>query len=339
MCIRDSAKTLTNGSSFVDRSAGNLNPFSSSIGGAGYDPKLDPNSDSFSSVAWMRNLNKIVTSDPEFYKPYSLGCSWTNLRAYGSSMDVTYQSTVANLPLKIAEFAYRCARKARPADTFDILKPMDGLIKPGELLVVLGRPGSGCSTLLKSISSNTHGFHIDKESHISYDGMSPMEIHKHYRGEVVYNAEADVHFPHLTVFETLNIAALLSTPANRVPGVDREAFANHVTEVTMATYGLLHARDTKVGNELVRGVSGGERKRVSIAEVSICGSKFQCWDNATRGLDSATALEFVKALETNAKMTSSSAAIATYQCSQDAYDLFDKVCVLHEGYQLSLIHI
>ncbi|GME95536.1 unnamed protein product [Ambrosiozyma monospora] len=68
----------------------------------------------------------------------------------------------------------------------------------------------------------------------------------------------------------------------------------------MATYGLSHTYNTKVGNQYIRGVSGGERKRVSLAEVSLCGSNIQCWDNATRGLDSATALEFAKALKTAA---------------------------------------
>ena len=134
--------------------------------------------------------------------------------------------------------------------------------------------------------------------------------------------------------QTLYNVALLSTPSNRIKGVSREDFAKHVTEVAMATYGLSHTKNTKVGNELVRGVSGGERKRVSIAEVTICGSRFQCWDNATRGLDSATALEFIRALKTDTDLSGSAGVVAIYQCSQDAYDLFDKVCVLHEGYQI-----
>ncbi|KAG0673282.1 Multidrug resistance protein, partial [Kluyveromyces marxianus] len=159
-------------------------------------------------------------------------------------------------------------------------------------------------------------------------------IKKHFRGEVVYNAEGDIHFPHLTVYETLYNVALLATPSNRIKGVSREEFAKHITEVAMATYGLSHTKNTKVGGDLVRGVSGGERKRVSIAEVTICGSKFQCWDNATRGLDSATALEFIRALKTSTDISGSTAVIAIYQCSQDAYDLFDKVCVLDEGYQI-----
>ncbi|SCU83633.1 LAMI_0C03972g1_1 [Lachancea mirantina] len=333
--IRDLARTLTAASVAVSgNSDAAVNPLAAQPGEPGYNARLDPNSDEFSSEAWVRNLSHLTAENPDYYKPFSLGCAWKNLRAYGDSTDVAYQSTVANLPWKLLQFGYRCVRKSRPSDKFDILKSMDGILNPGELLVVLGRPGSGCSTLLKSISSNTHGFKVAPESEIRYDGLTPKEIAKHYRGQVVYNAESDVHFPHLSVFDTLKTIALLSTPANRIEGMDRETYAKHVTEVYMATYGLSHTRNTKVGNDLVRGVSGGERKRVSIAEVAICGSKLQCWDNATRGLDSATALEFIKALRVNAQMTNTSGVIAIYQCSQDAFDLFDKVCVLHEGYQI-----
>ncbi|KRZ98247.1 uncharacterized protein AC631_05993 [Debaryomyces fabryi] len=99
----------------------------------------------------------------------------------------------------------------------------------------------------------------------------------------------------------------------------------------MATYGLSHTKNTKVGNDFIRGVSGGERKRVSIAEVALSFASLQCWDNSTRGLDSATALEFIRALKTSANILNATPMIAIYQCSQDAYDLFDKVVLLYEG--------
>ncbi|KRZ98220.1 uncharacterized protein AC631_06020, partial [Debaryomyces fabryi] len=125
----------------------------------------------------------------------------------------------------------------------------------------------------------------------------------------------------------------MRTPQNR-GNIDRESYAKHMASVYMATYGLSHTRNTNVGNDFVRGVSGGERKRVSIAEVSLCGSNIQCWDNATRGLDAATALEFIRALKTSATILDATPLIAIYQCSQDAYDLFDNVVVLYEGYQI-----
>ncbi|ODV96600.1 hypothetical protein PACTADRAFT_48431 [Pachysolen tannophilus NRRL Y-2460] len=301
----------------------------------GIDPRLDPNSDEFNSKFWIKNLRKLIDSDPDYYKPASLGIAYKDLRAYGIAVDADYQTNVINAPFKVLKNCYDSVLKRNDKSRyFDILKPMDALIKPGEVTVVLGRPGAGCSTLLKTIAAQTHGFHVAKESQISYDGISTKDIKKFYRGDVIYSAETDVHFPHLRVGDTLEFAARMRTPQNRVPGVDREAYAKHLAAVYMATYGLTHTYNTKVGNDLVRGVSGGERKRVSIAEVALSGASLQCWDNATRGLDAATALEFIKALKTSAMILDATPLIAIYQCSQDSYDLFDNVIVLYEGYQI-----
>ena len=79
---------------------------------------------------------------------------------------------------------------------------------------------------------------------------------------------------------------------------------------------------------------GGERKRVSIAEMGLSGSPLAAWDNSTRGLDSATALAFVKSLRLSASLGGSVHAVAIYQASQAIYDLFDKALVLYEGREI-----
>mmetsp|Transcript_5800 Transcript_5800/g.5746 ORF Transcript_5800/g.5746 Transcript_5800/m.5746 type:complete len:1502 (-) Transcript_5800:142-4647(-) len=297
------------------------------------EESLNPDSDNFNAKFWVKNLRKLHDSDPNYYKPSSLGIAYRNLRASGIAADSDYQPTVTNALYKLGAEAFRYAQKDDPSRYFDILKSMDAIMRPGEVTVVLGRPGSGCSTLLKTIASHTYGFKIGEESKISYDGLTPKDIENQFRGDVVYSAETDTHFPHLTVGDTLEFAARMRTPQNR-GNIDREAYAKHMASVYMATYGLSHTRNTNVGNDFVRGVSGGERKRVSIAEVSLCGSNIQCWDNATRGLDSATALEFIRALKTSATILDATPLIAIYQCSQDAYDLFDNVVVLYEGHQI-----
>lgn len=147
------------------------------------------------------------------------------------------------------------------------------------------------------------------------------KMHGEFRGEVIYQAEEDIHFPHLTVGQTLQFASRARTPKNRLPGVSREHYATHLRDVVMAVFGMSHTINTKVGNELVRGVSGGERKRVSIAEVVLCQSPIQCWDNSTRGLDSATALEFAKTLRLSTEIAGTTAIVAMYQASQAAYDV------------------
>lgn len=193
---------------------------------------------------------------------------------------------------------------------------------------------SGCSTFLKTIAGETHGLSLEKRSDIQYQGISWEEMHSQFRGEVIYQAETETHFPQLTVGETLLFAANARAPANRFPGVSREQYAEHMRDVTMAMLGLSHTVNTPVGNDMIRGVSGGERKRVSIAEITLCGSPLQCWDNSTRGLDSSTALEFVKNLHLSTQFCGSTAVVAIYQASQAIYDIFDKAIVLYEGRQI-----
>lgn len=297
------------------------------------DPALDPDSPDFNAKFWVKNLRKLHDLDPDYYQPSSLGIAYRDLRAYGIALDSDYQPTVTN---GLYKFVTEGLRLLRPKDEliyFDILKQMDAIMRPGEVTVVLGRPGLGCSTLLRTIAARTYGFHVGAELRILYDGLTPKDIERHHRGDVIYSAESDIHFPHLSVGDTLDFAARLRTPQNR-GDVDRETYATHMASVYMATYGLSHTRNTKVGNDFVRGVSGGERKRVSIAEASLSGANIQCWDNATRGLDAATALEFIRALKTSAAILDATPLIAIYQCSQDAYDLFDNVVVLYEGYQI-----
>lgn len=338
--IRTLARTITRSSNpnsehSLSRTLTNMSqvPGVNPIGAV--DPKLDPNLEDFESKFWVKNMLKLVYSDPEFYKPSSLGMVYKDMRAYGLANDADYQANFGNFVYKAVSQFLRSQNKAyKEQNAFDILKPMDGILRPGELTVVLGRPGAGCSTFLKTIASQTYGFHVDKKSVLSYDGLTPQQIKKHFRGDVVYCAESEFHFPHLSVGDTLKFAAKLRTPENRIPGVSREEYAQHMTDVAMATFGLSHTRNTKVGNDYVRGVSGGERKRVSIAEVYLSQSQIQCWDNSTRGLDSATALEFIKALKTLAIVAKSTPLVAIYQCSQDAYDLFDNVVLLYDGYQI-----
>jgi ABC-type branched-subunit amino acid transport system ATPase component len=66
---------------------------------------------------------------------------------------------------------------------------------------------SGCSTLLKTISGETGGFYVDAKTSINYQGIPMTTMHKDFRGECIYQAEVDVHFPQLTVGQTLEFAA------------------------------------------------------------------------------------------------------------------------------------
>jgi ATP-binding cassette, subfamily G (WHITE), member 2, PDR len=157
---------------------------------------------------------------------------------------------------------------------------------------------------------------------------------KQFKGEIVYNQEVDKHFPHLTVGQTLEFAARVRTPQNRLAPISRDSWAKYFAQLVMTIFGLSHTYNTKVGNDFVRGISGGERKRVSIAEMALAGSPIAAWDNATRGLDAATALEFTRALRLMSNLFGNVHLVAIYQASQAIYDEFDKAVVLYEGREI-----
>lgn len=185
------------------------------------------------------------------------------------------------------------------------------------------------------MAGETNGFFIDEGSQINYQGISPAHMHKDYRGEAIYTAEVDVHFPQLTVGQTLEFAAEARSPRYIPGGISRQEYARYMRDVIMAVFGISHTINTRVGNDFVRGVSGGERKRVTIAEATLSGAPLQCWDNSTRGLDSANAIEFCKTLRTSTEIVSSTAAVAIYQAPQSAYD----VSVNQSVYSCSLMLI
>ncbi|KGO76641.1 CDR ABC transporter [Penicillium italicum] len=296
------------------------------------DSTLNPSSENFKAKNWMKNLLAIQSRDPERYPKRQAGLSFKNLSVHGFGSPTDYQKDVANSVLQIGALFRSMTGTGK--QKIQILRGFDGLVKSGEMLVVLGRPGSGCSTFLKTIAGEMNGIFKDAESYMNYQGISDKHMSNQFRGEAIYTAETDVHFPQLSVGNTLKFAALARAPRNRLPGVSREQYAEHMRDVVMAMLGLSHTINTKVGNDFIRGVSGGERKRVSIAEATLCGSPLQCWDNSTRGLDSANALEFCKTLNLMSKYSGTTCAVAIYQASQSAYDVFDKVTVLYEGRQI-----
>lgn len=80
-------------------------------------------------------------------------------------------------------------------------------------------------------------------------------------------------------------------PAGRLPGISRKEFDREVQSLLLRMLNITHTDQTLVGDEFVRGVSGGERKRVSIAEMLTTRANLQAWDNSTRGLVGVYSLE------------------------------------------------
>lgn len=215
----------------------------------------------------------------------------------------------------------------------NILKDFRGVVNPGEMVLVLGRPGSGCTTFLKVIANQRYGYTgIDGE--VLYGPFDAKTFAKQYRGEAVYNQEDDVHHPTLTVGQTLGFALDAKTPGKRPHGMSKGEFKDKVITTLLKMFNIEHTRNTIVGNPFVRGVSGGERKRVSIAEMMVTSGTVLAWDNSTRGLDASTALDYAKSLRVMTNIYKTSTFVSLYQASENIYKQFDKVLVIDAGRQV-----
>ncbi|GKT93710.1 ABC-2 type transporter [Colletotrichum tofieldiae] len=284
---------------------------------------LNPNSPNFNGRAWARAIVDLVSQNGASFR--TSGVAFQNLNVFGFGQATDYQKDVGNIWLSVAGLARKFTGGGKTR--IDILRNFDGLVRKGEMLVVLGPRAP-------TIAGETNGLYTDDTSYFNYQGMTAKEMHTQHRGEAIYTAEVDVHFPQLSVGDTLTFAARARQPRQLPEGLDKNTFAQHLRDVVMALFGISHTVNTRVGNEYIRGVSGGERKRVTIAEAALSGAPLQCWDNSTRGLDSANAIEFCKTLRLQTELFDSTACVSIYQAPQSAYDLFDKVAVLYEGRQI-----
>lgn len=178
----------------------------------------------------------------------------------------------------------------------------------------------------------------DRYTEVSGDvrfGTLDIEQAKAYRGSIVINTEEELFYPTLTVGKTLDFATRLNVPHTLPTDAEnRESYRQKFKSFLLDSMGISHTEDTKVGDAFVRGVSGGERKRVSIIETMSTRASVVCWDNSTRGLDASTALEYTRALRCLTDAMGTATIVTLYQAGNGIYDLFDKVLVLDEGKQV-----
>ena len=283
----------------------------------------------------MFGKNRQANSEDE--KTRHVGLVFRNLTVKGMGLGAALQPTLSDpflaLPRMLAALFTGGSKKvAGKPPIRTILNDFTGCVRPGEMLLVLGRPGSGCSTFLKVLANQRFGYE-SVEGDVTYGGTDAKTMGKHYRGEVLYNPEDDLHYATLSVKNTLEFALKTRTPgkASRNEGESRAEYVKEFLRVVSKLFWIEHTMKTKVGNEFVRGVSGGEKKRVSIAEAMITKASTQCWDNSTRGLDASTALEYVQSLRSLTNMAHISTSVALYQAGESLYDLFDKVVLIDEG--------
>lgn len=221
--------------------------------------------------------------------------------------------------IKVTNSKSSCFVTSEPKTSRTILNGVTGIAKPGELLAMLGPSGSGKTTLLTALAGRLPG---KITGIMTYNGHPFSSYIKRKTGFVTQD---DVLYPHLTVGETLTYAAMLRLP-KELTGHEKVEQA----EMVMAELGLLARRDSMIGGPLLRGVSGGERKRVSIGQELLVNPSLLLLDEPTSGLDSTTAQRIVATLRGLA-LGGRTVVTTIHQPSTRLYQMFDKVLVLLDG--------
>lgn len=269
-------------------------------------------------------------------KPKHIGVIWDDLKVTGTGGVTNFVKTFPDAFVSffnVFETAMNIFGVGKKGRNVNILQDFRGVAKPGEMVLVLGRPGSGCTTFLKVIANQRFGY-TGVTGDVKYGPFDAETFSKRYRGEAVYNQEDDIHHPTLTVGQTLGFALDTKVPGKRPGGLSKAEFKNKVITTMLKMFNIEHTMNTIVGNPFVRGVSGGERKRVSIAEMMITSGTVLAWDNSTRGLDASTALDYAKSLRIMTNIYKTTTFVSLYQASENIYRQFDKVLVIDDGRQV-----
>eukprot|EP01084_Bolivina_argentea_P234937 395487_1 len=206
-----------------------------------------------------------------------------------------------------------------------ILNNISGDVQSGKLVAIMGPSGSGKTTLLNVISKRlVYKRNSTLNGSIIVNGVHRYELGKTFTNLTAFVQQDDILFNQQTVYETLMTAAKFSN--NSQTEKDRQ----DLVESVIKELDLMHIRNTKIGDSQVRGVSGGERKRVNIATQMIRNPSLLFLDEPTSGLDSYQALKVVETLK---KLCENGCTVITsiHQPRSSIFTLFDDIILLANG--------
>ncbi|XP_010658730.1 pleiotropic drug resistance protein 2 [Vitis vinifera] len=235
-----------------------------------------------------------------------------------------------------------------------ILKDVSGIVKPSRMTLLLGPPASGKTTLLQALAGK-----MDKdlrmEGKITYCGHELSEFVP--QRTCAYISQHDLHHGEMTVRETLDFSGrclgvgtryeLLAELSRREkesaikPDPEIDAFmkatamagqeTSLVTDYVLKMLGLDICADIVLGDDMRRGISGGEKKRVTTGEMLVGPAKALFMDEISTGLDSSTTFQIVKFMRQMVHIMEVTMIISLLQPAPETYDLFDAIILLCEG--------
>jgi ABC-type multidrug transport system ATPase subunit/ABC-type multidrug transport system permease subunit len=232
-------------------------------------------------------------------------------------------SEVRNIATPLIELykgAVTCGEATKKHD-FYRLSGASGRIKPGTMTLVLAPPGHGKSTFLR-VLANRLPFQGESETRgLRFNGLSldaAAEAGCNARRMCHYVGQTDEHLPLLTVRETLDFAHRC-TSAIECP--------ERVTRM-IRTLGLQECEHTILGNALVRGVSGGQKRRVTVGEMLVGDARTIFLDEFSNGLDTATSEDIARSLRKWATEELGSIVATAQQPTPGLFECFDEVVVI-----------
>ncbi|GMF46956.1 unnamed protein product [Phytophthora fragariaefolia] len=230
----------------------------------------------------------------------------------------------------------------------EIIKNASGVFRPGTITLLLGQPGSGKTSLMRVLAGQfPKSGSVKIEGDVVYNGVPREEITKLLPQFSAYVTQFDKHFPTLTVRETLEFAyavcgdgmskhkeEMLShgTPEQNAKALETaRQYFEHFPDLVIEQLGLQICQDTILGSNMLRGVSGGERKRVTTGEMEFGMKYMTLMDEISTGLDSAATFDIITTQRSIAKCLHKTIVIALLQPAPEVFDLFDNVMVLNHG--------
>ncbi|ONK74133.1 uncharacterized protein A4U43_C03F3110 [Asparagus officinalis] len=202
-----------------------------------------------------------------------------------------------------------------------ILSGLTGFARPGQVLAIMGPSGCGKSTLLDALAGRL-GSNAKQSGNILVNGRKQTLSF----GTSAYVTQNDILMTTLTVKEAVYYSAELQLPNSMSKSEKRQR-----AEVTIKEMGLQDAVNTSIGGVHSKGISGGQRRRVSICIEILTRPKLLFLDEPTSGLDSAASFHVMNRIANLAKFDDMNTIASIHQPSSEVFELFDNLCLLSSG--------